>query len=179
MKIENQQFLLKNGKEAVLRQCVPDDAIKYNLFSQTIASETTHTLHYKDQNFPIEILQDRWGKISRNHLDLGAFVENNFIAYLNCYKPRPHHPYELHVAEFGIRILEEYCSAGLGSKMLSILESQSSLMNFSRLQAVVRTSNIQGINFYLKRGFSIEGLKRKAVYINNTYEDEYFISKLL
>lgn len=178
-KFQPQNFQLKNGKEVLIRQFTHDDAYNYHEFSQKIALETPHTLHYADQTFSIENLKEKWDPTSTYSFHLGAFVDNKIIAHLSCYKPRPYHPYESHIIEFGIRIRKDYCSSGLGSKMLLILESLSQILSFKRLQATVRITNTQGINFYLKNGYTIEGLKKDAVYIDGLYQDEYFISKIL
>lgn len=112
-------------------------------------------------------------------LELGGFDQDRLISHLCFYKPRPYHPYETHTIEFAIKILEDYCSKGLGAKMLSIMEGIAPGIGVTRIQALVRTSNVLGINFYSKLGYATEGIKKRAAFVNGVYEDELYIAKVL
>ncbi len=110
---------------------------------------------------------------------MGGFDENKLVSHLSFYKPRPFHPYEKHTAEFGIRILKDYCSSGLGSQKLLIVENVAKELDVKRIQARVRVSNHIGISFYQKHSYEIEGVKKSAVLINGNYENEFYVSKIL
>jgi RimJ/RimL family protein N-acetyltransferase len=178
---QKEQIILKDGADLFLRSLGAHDLEKYLLFSKKIASETTHTLHCADHRVPSDLLKEKWenAAISPWQLELGGFVEARLISHLSLYKPRPNHPYEKHVLEFGLVILKEYCCKGLGSKKMQIMEEVASKMHVKRIQAKVRTSNFKAILFYQKQGYEIEGIKKHAVYINGKYEDEFCIAKIL
>jgi len=176
-----QKILLKCNKEIIIRHLDLDDAASYICFSDQISKETTHTLHYSGQILDVNFLKEKW-KEAKNalwQLELGGFDKNKLISHLSLYKPRPHHPYEKHTAEFGIKILKDFCSSGLGSYKLHIMENVAKEMDVKRIQARVRTSNYIGISFYQKHGYEIEGVKKSAVFINGNYENEFYISKIL
>jgi len=115
-----EKILLKYNKEIIVRHLEPEDADTYAGFSDQISSETRHTLHYSGQFTDATFLKEKWKDVIKSgwELELGGFDENKLISHLSFYKPRPFHPYEKHTAEFGIRILKDYCSIGLGSGVL-------------------------------------------------------------
>jgi RimJ/RimL family protein N-acetyltransferase len=175
------KIALKNGKEILLRNLQPSDIDEYLIFSDCIASETTHTLHFKGQSISSDVLKEKFQASTNSpwQLELGGFDQNRLVSHLSFYKPRPHHPYERHTIEFAIKILKNYCSNGLGSKMLLIMEEIARKTEVKRIQALVRTSNFLGINFYRKHGYEIEGVKKQAAFINGVYESEFYIAKIL
>jgi RimJ/RimL family protein N-acetyltransferase len=178
---DSEKVILKNNKEVIIRNLQPRDAEKYSTFSEMIAIESAHTLHFKGQFISIDKMEEKW-KISTDspcQLELGGFNKEKLISHLTFYKPRPYHPYEKHIGEFGIKILKEYCFSGLGSKMLLIMENIAKKMDIKRIQATVRTLNYVGISFYQKHGYEIEGVKREAAFINGFYENEFYIAKIL
>lgn len=176
---QKERLLLKDGQAIDIRNLVPTDVEMYVLFSEKIASETTHTLHCHNHSLSIDAIKEKWQKAidSAWQLELGGFEGGRLISHLSLFKPRPHHPYEKHILEFGIAILEEYCQRGLGSKTLCIMETISKNLQVKRVQARVRTSNYKGIVFYQKHGYEIEGVRKKAAFIKGKFEDEFYIAK--
>lgn len=177
----SKKIRLKCNKEIIVRHLEPVDADLYPSFSDQISKETTHTLHYLGQFADVAFLKEKWRETKNIawQLELGGFDKNKLVSHLSVYKPRPHHPYEKHTVEFGIRILKDYCSNGLGSHKMHIVENIAKEMDVKRIQATVRVSNSIGISFYQKHGYQIEGVKKSAVFINGSYENEFYISKIL
>lgn len=177
----SKNIILRNKKDITLRSLQCSDVDSYLKFVESIAIETYHTLLYKGQLFSLEKLHERF-QASLNspwQMDLCGFENDRLVSHLFFSKTRPHHHWEKHTLEFGIKILREYCALGLGSKMLIIMESVASQMEVKRIQATVRTTNLKGINFYKKHGYEIEGEKKQDVLINGIYENEYYIAKIL
>lgn len=176
-----EKMILKSNEEIIFRNLESADAEKYINFSEIIASETTHTLHYPNQQISVEAVNDRL-KMSINspwQIELGGFHNDILVSHLSLYKPKPHHPYEKHVGEFGIKIIKDFCSIGIGSAMVLIMENIAKQMNIKRIQAKVRTSNHIGVNFYRKHQYEIEGVRKQAAFINGLYENEFYIAKIL
>lgn len=173
-------FFSKNNQKIIFRNFEPSDAEQYSSFSETIARETTHTLHYSGQIKVVSAMKEKWANAidSPWQLELGGFDENKLISHLSFYKPRPYHPFEQHTLEFSIKILKAYCFNGLGSKKILIMEDVAKKMDIKRIQGKVRTSNYIGINFYKKHGYEIEGIKKHAAFINGVYENEFYIAKI-
>ncbi|CDZ79815.1 putative acetyltransferase YhhY [Candidatus Rubidus massiliensis] len=166
------------NKKIIFRNLNAADTTNYQIFSNQIAKETTFTLHYLNQPICMDNLKLKWDDKSDLFLELGGFDNEQIIAHLSLFKPRPHHPFELHIGEFGLRILKDYWNIGIGSYMLKLMEKFAKSTNFKRLQGRVRTSNSRGLKFYQKNGYEIEGIKKKAVWIDNQWENEFYIAKI-
>ena len=181
VKYASQKVSVKNNKEIIIRNLEPNDANQYFNFSEQIAAESSHTLHYPGQSIPVNFLKEKWLNAMESpwQLELGGFDENKLVSQLSIYKPMAYHPFERHSIDFAIRILKDYCSCGLGSLKMLIMENIAKEMDVIRIQARVRVSNQAALNFYLKLGYEIEGIKKRAVFISKKYEDEYYISKIL
>lgn len=176
---DSRKISLNDGKEILLRHLNPTDVEQYIAFSNCIAHETKHTLHYIGQESNPDSLKQRFQASIHSpwQYELGGFENNRLISHLCFYKPRPFHPYEKHIIEFAIKIVKDFCSNGLGSHMLLIMEDIARKTEIKRIQGLVRTSNSTGINFYKKHGYEIEGMKKQAVIIDGVYENEFYIAK--
>src|SRR5690606_8095554 len=80
---------------------------------------------------------------------------------------------------FGMMILKEYWGEGIGRRLLEIMEAHAKNCGITRIEAMVRTQNDRGVKLYRRMGYQIEGTRRQAALIEGTFQDEYFISKLL
>ena len=76
-------------------------------------------------------------------------------------------------------VLRDYWGQGIGGRLLEIMEDFARSVEFTRIEATVRTENERGLNLYLKNGYAIEGTRLHSAVINGKYKDEYYISKLL
>ena len=51
--------------------------------------------------------------------------------------------------------------------------------NISRLELSVMTHNLPAIALYQKAGFRTEGTRRRSLYVDDAYVDEYWMAKLI
>lgn len=93
--------------------------------------------------------------------DRGEFRRNKYTAYIT------------------VGILEEYRNQGLGSAMFKQMEDWARGCEIKRLELTVMCHNTQAVRLYEKRGFFIEGIRKKSMYINNKFIDEYYMGKIL
>jgi len=84
-----------------------------------------------------------------------------------------------HRAYLVIGILEEFRGQGIGTALFQHLEEWAASHYIERLELTVVTDNNAGVALYKKRGFEIEGTKRKSIKMNGQYYDEYYMAKLL
>jgi RimJ/RimL family protein N-acetyltransferase len=84
-----------------------------------------------------------------------------------------------HCAYIVIGILQEYQGIGIGTLLFEALENWASKQRIHRLELTVMIENLAGVKLYKKSGFEIEGVKRKSLYMNGRFVDEYYMSKLL
>lgn len=176
-----EQFVLKSGKTIILKSCEPEEASQFLDFIAQIARETKHTRQYEGRKYQLEDVQKYWENAltSPVQLCLGAFDENRLIGQLTFRVVEHDHPWEKHIGEFGMMILQGYWSQGLGSKMLQILDKIAKNTHIHRLEARVRSTNYRGLDLYLRHGFEIEGIRQKAALIDGQYKNEFYISKMI
>ena len=177
----NSNTYLIDKTEIKIRNLEPDDVESYLNFSEMISTETPHTLYYPGQIMDLNTIKTKFhiAASSAGTIELGGFKDDKLISLLSLYKTRPYHPFEMHTGEFAIRILKDYCGKGLGSEKILLMEDIARTMNILRLQARVRITNFSAVKFYQKHNYEIEGTKKNAVFINGSFEDEYYIAKIL
>lgn len=93
--------------------------------------------------------------------DRGQFRRNKYTAYIT------------------VGILEQYRNQGLGSTMFKQMEEWARESEIKRLELTVMCHNTQAVRLYEKRGFFIEGIRKKSLYVNKKFIDEYYMGKVL
>lgn len=81
-----------------------------------------------------------------------------------------------HVLMIGMGILKSYHSNGLGTQLLTELLTHVREHGIKRIEAHIAESNNHSMNLVKKFGFVLEGRKRKAILIDNNYQDEYLMA---
>lgn len=84
-----------------------------------------------------------------------------------------------HRAAIAIGVHSTARGKGIGTKLFEEMEIFARNANIHRLELTVIAKNASAVHLYKKMGFEVEGTKRDSLYINDQYEDEYFMSKLL
>ncbi|MBQ0137808.1 MAG: GNAT family N-acetyltransferase [Kurthia sp.] len=84
-----------------------------------------------------------------------------------------------HRAYLAIGVHEHFRGQGVGKQLLLKVEEWAKAQNVHRLELTVLTKNIGAVHLYEKMGFEKEGTKRNSLKINDQYEDEFFMSKLI
>ena len=176
-----QKIKNKNGKIFTARSCQQQDVEEIKKFLQQVALESTHTLVCKDRELSLEKLKERSELALKSPCEiyLGVFSETNIVGQLHFRVPSPDHPWIKHVGEFGMMIAAKHWGQGIGSELLEIMETFAKSIGISRIEAKVRMTNERGIALYKKRRYEIEGVRKKAAFINGHFEDEFFIAKLV
>ncbi|MBE6054942.1 MAG: GNAT family N-acetyltransferase [Clostridium sartagoforme] len=83
-----------------------------------------------------------------------------------------------HGAYIVVGIREKYRNRGIGTEFFKKLNEWAEEKNIVRLELTVICNNEVALNLYKKNGFEIEGIKRKSIYIDGEYVDEYYMSKI-
>ena len=182
MSAYQQQYIqTKIDKTYELRSFLPSDAEGLQSFFHQSAFESTHTLHYKERPISISKLQARIKAASDFPSDLfvGIFDKNKIIGQLYFRVLHPDHPWIKHIGEFGMTILKDYWGQGIGTQLLQYMENFAINKGVSRIEAKVRTANEQAIALYKKFGYQIEGTRKMAALINGSFEEEFYIAKLI
>lgn len=93
--------------------------------------------------------------------DRGEFRRNKYTAYIT------------------VGILEDFRNQGLGNAMFQKMEEWAREVEMKRLELTVICHNTQAVKLYEKRGFFIEGIRKKSLYIKDRFVDEYYMGKIL
>ena len=171
---------LKNGKQATLRRIRGKDYEEVMTFLDKFSrgKGAIWTNQYpgqpkKDKEKSIQAYE------SDQELFVGIWVDEKLVAEGSIELGGVNHPWKAPVAVFGLSVLEEYTSLGLGTHLLKELEKWAVKKGVHRIKATVRHNNKRGIGLYLKMGYQIEGIARETAFFDNEWQHEYYIAKIV
>ena len=151
----NQKILLKNGKEALLRNGdSADGLIVFENFNATHA-ETDFLLSYPDENSfdpeqEAQFLKEK--TLSSDEIEIIAIIDGKVAGTAGIgavgrkYKVK-------HRAELGISILKEYWSLGLGKALTKACIQCAKEAGYTQLELNVVAENEAALSLYQSLGF--------------------------
>ena len=154
MKYE-QTILLKNGKEAMIRNGdEPDGAAVFDVFNRT-HGETDYLLTYPDENSfdseqEAQFLKEK--AISPNEIELVAIVDGKIAGTAGIESVGEKYKVK-HRAEFGIGILKEYWGLGLGKALTKACIQCAIDAGYEQLELNVIAENERALSLYRSLGF--------------------------
>lgn len=104
---------------------------------------------------------------------------NGLIGHLGGFWRRGKNPRLGHCMNVGLAIAKDYWGNGIGNALMDAFEQWAAEHKIVRLELEVMTHNERAVALYKKRGFEIEGIKKKSICINGEYLDEYLMAKLM
>lgn len=160
----NQKVILKNGKEALLRNgTAADGQAVFEVFNLT-HEETDFLLSYSDENsYNAEeeaAFLDEKTK-SENEIEMVALVDGKIVGLAGIEKVGA--KYKLrHRAELGISIAKDYWGLGLGKALISACIQCAKEAGYSQLELDVVADNERAIALYKSFGFIEYGRNPKG-----------------
>ena len=154
MKYE-QKIVLKNGKEALIRNGDgPDGAAVYENFTLT-HGETDYLLTYPDENsfYPEQearFLEEKTK--SANEIELIAIVDGKVVGTAGIEAVGKKDKVK-HRAEFGISILKEYWGLGLGKALTKACIQCARDAGYAQLELNAVAENDRALALYRSQGF--------------------------
>lgn len=160
----NQRILLKNGKEALLRNGdAADGLLVYDNFNATHA-ETDYLLSYPDENSfdpeqEAQFLEEKTG--SSDEIEIIALIDGKVAGTAGIeavgrkYKVK-------HRAELGISILKEYWGLGLGKALTKACIQCAKEAGYTQLELNVVAENEAALSLYQSLGFVESGRNPKG-----------------
>ena len=151
----NQIILLKNGKEALLRNGDKSDgAAVYDVFNLTHA-ETDYLLSYPDENSynpeqEGQFLEDKTN--SPNEIEILAIVDGRIAGTAGIEAVGKKDKVK-HRAEFGISVLKEYWGLGLGKALAEACIQCAKEAGYIQMELNVVAENERALSLYRKLGF--------------------------
>lgn len=151
----DQRIILKNGKEAWLRNgCATDGGAVFENFNATHA-ETDYLLSYPDENFfdpdkEAQFLEEK--AKSLNEIEIIALVDGKVAGTAGIEAVGTKDKVR-HRAEFGIGILREYWGLGLGKALAKACIQCARDAGYVQLELNVVSENKKAISLYQDLGF--------------------------
>lgn len=117
------------------------------------------------------------GAAGGNDLMFLALDRNEIIGYISAQIGSVRRTQ--HSAYIVVGIRKKYRSIGIGTEFFKRLNEWALNKKLVRLELTVLCTNEAALNLYKKSGFEIEGTKRKSMYVDGEYVDEYYMSKII
>ena len=155
----NQKILLKNGKEALLRNGDAGDGFTvFENFNATHA-ETDYLLSYPDENSfdpeqEAQFLQEKTN--SPDEIEIVAIIDGKVAGTAGIEAVGRKHKLR-HRAELGISILKEYWGLGLGKALTKACIQCAKEAGYTQVELNVVAENEAAINLYQSLGFEVFG----------------------
>ncbi|MCR5081135.1 MAG: GNAT family N-acetyltransferase [Treponema sp.] len=160
----NQKIILKNGKEALLRNGNAEDGqAVFENFNQTHA-ETDFLLSYPDENSydaeqEAQFLKDKTE--SPNEIEIVAIIDGKIAGTAGIEAVGKKYKLK-HRAEFGISILKEYWGLGLGKALTNACIQCAKEAGYEQLELDVVAENKRALSLYQSLGFEEFGRNPKG-----------------
>lgn len=174
------EYLLKNGKNVVIRKPNPEDA-EGIINVMSVADTETLFLARNPGEFATSVKREREIIINiLNDNDAEWFVavyEEKVIGQCSVGLVRKSARYR-HRAEVAFVILKEYWNLGIGGKMMEECIKWCKDKGVAQMELDVVKDNGRAIKMYRDFGFEVTGTIPKALhYQDGTYADEYIMIK--
>ncbi len=85
----------------------------------------------------------------------------------------------MHKGELGISVKKQFWGKGIGTALMEECLKIAKQKGFKKIQLEVMSNNDRAIALYKKFGFEVEGVKRKAVFVDGEYIDLVMMGKWL
>ena len=114
--------------------------------------------------------------INDNNLFLVVTYKENIVGFLSI--QRGEYRRIRHTGYLVVGIREKYRGMGIGNALFSKIDTWAMENNITRLELTVICSNTIAKHLYEKNGFIVEGIKKKAMIIDDKYVDLFSMAKI-
>jgi RimJ/RimL family protein N-acetyltransferase len=83
-----------------------------------------------------------------------------------------------HSAALALGVAKSHWGQGIATAMVQEAVSWSTTAGVTRLELTVHTTNLAAVAVYLRCGFEVEGRRRRSLFVDGVYVDEYLMSWL-
>ncbi|MCT1726951.1 MULTISPECIES: GNAT family N-acetyltransferase [Lysinibacillus] len=170
----------ENSSAYIIRGIEASDARSFIHLQEEIFQETDFMYNVQNElDLTVQQLRKNltYWKQLKNRTILLCVLNGIFAGYavIHGYKQSK----ARHVASIRLAVKEEYQQKGIGSALMKAVESWSKQHDISRLELSVMEHNNVALHLFTKLGFHQEGIRKNAIKLNDTYINEYNLSKIL
>lgn len=163
-----------------IREITEDDAGPFLEMCRALDSESSfmmlepgeRTLSLDEQRERIRSLAGR-----HNAALLVAELDGKLVGYI--YADGGRYKRNQHCAHIVIGIRAAFTGRGIGRRLFAELFAWAGKHGLTRLELTVMIHNERAVRLYQKMGFEIEGLRRRSLFVDGEYVDEYLMSRLI
>lgn len=174
------KILTKTKESVILRPLKMSDLPQ--VFAWVKAMEREDTFILLNSKEPITLKQEKEffkslmaGMKKKDRLSIGAWIGKKYLGDCSLEKLGKR---QNHVARFGIALLKEYRSSGIGRQLAEYtIEQGRKLMGIIKIVLTCFANNQIGCRFYHALGFKEYGRLEKAIQYQGQLEDEIMFSK--
>lgn len=163
-----------------LRKLVPEDAAELLSLQHQLDQETSYMLLEPDERQTglqqVKEMLESFAKADHS-IFMGAESDGGLVGFLSVRSGSVKR--NRHCAYIVVGILEQYQGMGIGSSLFRELDTWAVDSGVVRLELTVMTHNQRALALYTNSGFEREGTKKKSLYIDGQWVDEYYMSKLI
>ena len=175
--MEDRHFTLKCGSELVVTRASDSDGPALLDFLPDAFEETDCLIMTRlEFQRTVATTTDFLGKIaaSRTHLALIARIDGQVVGILTCTGRDLERV--RHTGEVGLLVGRRWWGRGIGKSLMQTLHEWA-LANpeITKLDLRVRLSNHRAISLYERLGYQVEGWIRRAVRLEDGYDDHYWM----
>lgn len=165
------EIKLKNGKTAILRSPIKEDAQAMIDYLNIIGGESDFITFGKNEfSMSVEAEQDYIERINSmdNSKNVLIIIEDEIVGIASITSVQKERM--KHNGTLGISIRKKYWDIGLGSEIMNyLIDWAKSNKITKKINLLVREDNIRGVKLYEKFGFEKEGLLKKDICVNGVY----------
>lgn len=165
------EIKLKNGKTAILRSPIKEDAQAMIDYLNIIGGESDFITFGKNEfSMSVEAEQDYIERINSmdNSKNVLIIIEDEIVGIASITSVQKERM--KHNGTLGISIRKKYWNIGLGSEIMNyLIDWAKSNKITKKINLLVREDNIRGVKLYEKFGFEKEGLLKKDICVNGIY----------
>lgn len=170
----------KSTNAFVIRSIETEDARPYINLLEEIYNETDY-LPYASETRQLTVqgvrkMMGEWRK-AKNSTVLLCIFNGQFAGYLALTGDNASR--RQHVAHIEIGVKKSFKKQGVATSLLQTAEQWALDRNITRLELSVCSQNEASAQFFAKHNFIVEGTRHQSMFINDTFVDELFMSKLL
>lgn len=170
----------ENASAYIIRTIEASDAKAFINLQEEIFHETEFMYNIPNE-LELTVQQFRkdlttWKKL-KNRTVLICILDGEFAGYavVHGYK----HSRIKHVASVHLAVKEAYHRQGIGKTLMEEVENWSKERAITKLELTVMAHNNSALQLFEKIGFQQEGKRLQSIMLNNSFIDEYIMSKII
>lgn len=181
MQYETKEITLKNGKNAVFRSPIPEDAPQMLTYLRTTAAESVYLLRYPEEcTMTVEQETAFLQRVNESPADVMIVCFVDGVLAGNCQLSMKTRIKTRHRGEVAIAIEQAYWNLGIGTAMFEEMIAIARSHGLTQLELAFIEGNDRAKHLYEKMGFSVVSAMPNAIRLKDgTMLKEFFMVKCL